>query len=68
LAKCHRVSLPAKTRKQFNAALPYSLEESISEEVENMHFICPTWKAGEEAKVSVVSKFLVWIKISSIFG
>lgn len=52
----HGVSLPAKTRKQFNAALPYSLEESISEDVENMHFICPSWKAGEESRVSVVSK------------
>jgi len=63
----HRVSLPAKTRKQFNAALPYSLEESISEEVENMHFICPTWKAGEEAKVSVVSKLkmLEWQRLAT---
>lgn len=52
----HRVNLPAKTRKQFNAALPYSLEESISEEVENMHFSCVNWKAGEESNVSVVSK------------
>ena len=52
----HKVSLPAKTRKQFNTALPYSLEESISEDIENMHFICPSWKAGQESKVSVVSK------------
>lgn len=52
----HRVSLPAKTRKQFNAALPYALEESISEEVENMHFVCGNWKAGEDAMVSVVAK------------
>jgi len=52
----HRVNLPAKTRKQFNTALPFALEESISEDVENMHFICPSWKAGEETKVSVVSK------------
>jgi len=52
----HRVNLPAKTRKQFNTALPYSLEESISEDVENMHFVCPLWKAGEESKVLVVAK------------
>jgi len=52
----HSVDLPAKTRKQFNAALPYSLEESISEDVENMHFVCPSWKAGEETRVLVVSK------------
>lgn len=52
----HRVTLPAKSRKQFNIALPYALEESISEDVENMHFVCPDWKAGEECNVMVVSK------------
>lgn len=63
----HKVNLPAKTRKQFNAALPYSLEESISEEVENMHFICPSWKAGKESKVSVVAKakMLEWKKLAT---
>lgn len=63
----HRVNLPAKTRKQFNAALPYSLEESISEEVENMHFICPNWKAGEESNVSVVakSKMIEWQRLAT---
>lgn len=52
----HRVNLPAQSRKQFNAALPYALEESISEDVENMHFVCPSWKAGEECNVLVVAK------------
>jgi len=63
----HRVNLPAKTRKQFNAALPYSLEESISEEVENMHFVCSNWKAGEECIVSVVSKskMLEWQNLAN---
>jgi len=63
----HRVNLPAKTRKQFNAALPYSLEESISEDVENMHFICPVWKAGEECKVTVVSKakMIEWQRLAT---
>jgi len=51
----HRVNLPAKSRKQFNAALPYALEESISEDVENMHFVCPNWKAGEECNVLAVA-------------
>ena len=55
-ATSHRVTLPAKTRKQFNAALPYALEEALSEDVENMHFVCPSWKAGEECVVLSVSK------------
>lgn len=52
----HMVSLPAKTRKQFSAALPYALEEAISEDVDNMHFVCPTWKPGAECLVLVVAK------------
>ena len=52
----HRVSIPAKSRKQFQAAVPYALEESISEEVDQMHFVCPGWKSGEENIVLVVAK------------
>lgn len=53
---CHDVTLPAKSRKQFNAALPYALEEAISEDVENMHFSCQKWKVGEASTVMVVAK------------
>jgi general secretion pathway protein L len=52
----HKVGLPAKSKKQFSAALPYALEESISEDVDNMHFVCPSWKANAECQVLVVSK------------
>lgn len=52
----HKVDLPAKTRKQFNQALPYALEESISEDVSNIHFVCPEWKAGETVTVLSVAK------------
>jgi len=52
----HQVTLPAKTRKQFTAALPYALEESISEDIENLHFVCANWKAGEPCTVQVVAK------------
>ena len=63
----HKINLPAKTRKQFNAALPYALEESISEDVDNMHFVCPSWKAGEECFVSVVAKtkMLEWQRLAT---
>ncbi|RBP49249.1 type II secretion system protein GspL [Arenicella xantha] len=53
----HRVSLPAKTKKQFVTALPYALEESISEDVENVHFVYPIWKAGETCNVYTVAKY-----------
>ncbi len=52
----HQVNIPAKNKKQFFLALPYSLEEAISEDVENMHFICPNWKSAEDCIVLAVSK------------
>ena len=52
----HEVELPAKTKKIFNAALPYALEESISEDVENMHFVVPSWKPGQPCNVLALSK------------
>ncbi|MBX2848839.1 MAG: hypothetical protein KTR16_10995 [Acidiferrobacterales bacterium] len=51
-----KVSIPAKTKKQFYAALPYALEEVLSEDVEDMHFVCPNWKSAEDCNVSIVSK------------
>lgn len=62
----HRVTLPAKTRKQFNAALPYALEEALSEDVESMHFVCPSWKANEECIVLSMSKAKIetWQQLS----
>ena len=52
----HRVNLPTKTRKQFNQALPFALEDSISEDVSNIHFVCPEWRAASEVSVMSVSK------------
>ncbi|MEM7357800.1 MAG: type II secretion system protein GspL [Pseudomonadota bacterium] len=52
----HKVNLPTKSKRQFQAAVPFALEESISEEVEDMHFVCPAWKSGEENTVYVVAK------------
>lgn len=52
----HSVNLPTKTRKQFNQALPFALEDSISEDVSNIHFICPDWRAATQVAVLSVSK------------
>ena len=58
----HRVSLPTKTKKQFNQALPFALEESLSEEVSEVYFVCPDWKPNSEVLVYSVarSKMLQW--------
>ncbi len=52
----HSVNLPTKTRKQFNLALPFALEDSISEDVNNIHFVCPDWRAATQVQVLSVSK------------
>ena len=52
----HRVNLPAKSKRQFQAAVPYALEEAVSEDVESLHFSCPHWKAGETLVVYVVAR------------
>lgn len=63
----HRLTLPTKSRRQFQAAVPFALEESISEDVEQMHFVCPAWKAGEENTVYVVAKdkMLEWQQLAN---
>ena len=52
----HQVTLPAKTRKQFITALPFALEDSVTEDVEDLHFVCPQWKVDEPCLVQVVAK------------
>ncbi len=63
----HVVSIPARSKKQFQAAVPFALEELVSEEIENLHFICPQWRAGEDAVVFVIakSKMLEWQSLAN---
>lgn len=53
---CHLLNLPARNKRQFQAAVPYALEESVSEDIDALHFSCSQWKAGEELVVHVVAK------------
>jgi len=52
----HEVTLPTKTRKQFNQALPFALEDSIAEDISNIHFVCPQWRVGSSVRVLSVSR------------
>ena len=52
----HRVTLPAKPRKQFNSAVPYALEELFAEDIEQVHFVCPKWQADSQITVYSVAK------------
>lgn len=52
----HQVALPTKTRKQFNQALPFALEDSISEDISHVHFVCPEWVPASNVTVLCVAK------------
>lgn len=50
------VMVPGRRRSNVEAALPYALEESLTEEVEALHFTLLRWKPGEAATVAIVSR------------
>lgn len=52
-------TVPSKRRSNVESAIPFALEESLSEEVENLHFAMLDWTPGEEATVAVVSRELL---------
>lgn len=52
----HSVTLPARNRKQFMAALPYALEEFVSEDVEDLYFVPINWRAAQETTVFVIAR------------
>jgi len=60
----HQVDVPARNRTQMLAAVPYALEESLAEDVDELHFAPIDWTPGQEARVAVVSKALMdlWVK------
>jgi general secretion pathway protein L len=55
----HTVMVPARTRAKMLAAVPYALEEALSADVEDLHFVPVYWKAGEAAIVAVTARQLV---------
>jgi len=57
------VEVPSKRRAQVEAAVPYALEESLSEDVEDLHFSIMGWSPGKSARVAVVNKKMLasWI-------
>lgn len=56
LVAVHKVTIPAKSKKQFTAAAPFALEENLVDKVEDLHFVPINWRAGEPVSVAVVAK------------
>lgn len=52
----HSVDIPTRKRANLLAAIPYALEENLSEELENLHFTLCDWVPGKSAEVLVVAR------------
>ena len=64
------VSIPGKRRGQIESALPYSLEEHLTEDVDNLHFTLMQWEPGKDAHAAVVSREQLrqWIESFRLVG
>ena len=52
----HQVEVPTKKRSNMLAAVPFVLEDSLSEEIDQLHFTVIHWKPDEPAQVAVISR------------
>lgn len=59
------VLVPGRRRANVEAAMPYALEESLSEDVEELHFTLMKWQAGQPADVAIVSEAQLqnWVEL-----
>ena len=52
----HQVEVPTKNRSNMLAALPYSLEDRLSEDIEHLHFTVMDWTPGGAVQVAVIAR------------
>ena len=50
------ISIPTRNRRKLLQALPFAMEERLTEDVDDFHFIPIDWKPGRSTIVAVVSK------------
>ncbi len=61
----HRVEVPTKKRSNMLAAVPFVLEDSLSEEIDQLHFTVMNWKPNGSAEVAVISRSVLesWLEV-----
>ena len=66
----HTVDIPTRKRSNMLAAIPYALEESLSEELERLHFTVSDWTPGQAATVIVIARDVLeaWIAVFTDAG
>ena len=50
------VKIPSKSKKQLAQAVPYALEDSLAEDIENLHFAIHQNDSDGETRVSVINR------------
>lgn len=51
------VNIPSKNKKQLLQAVPYSLEDSLAEDIENLHFSVHQVSGSSTAQVAIIKHF-----------
>jgi len=54
-----QVEVPTKKRNNMLAAVPYALEDSLSEEIDQLHFTVMDWVPGGPAQVAIISRVTI---------
>ena len=55
----HRVDVPGTSRKNVVSAIPFVLEEELTDDIDDLHFALQQWAADEGADVLVVKDQLI---------
>ncbi len=50
------LEVPGNRRSNVEAAIPYALEEELTEDVEALHFTLLEWSAGKPATVAIIAR------------
>lgn len=50
------VSIPTRNRRRLMQAIPYALEDRLTEDVDELHFVLLAWKPGRSATVGILSR------------
>ncbi len=55
----HKVTVPGSSKKNVISAIPYVLEEELTDDIEDLHFALQKWSSGEDSEVLVVDDEIV---------
>jgi general secretion pathway protein L len=66
----HHVEVPTKKRSNMLAAVPFALEDSLSEEIDQLHFTVMDWAPDRPAQVVIIARKTIelWLETFNSAG